>query len=166
MFPRHVPIVLALLASTMVAGCGRTPAFAGAGTTGGASSGGTCPGLDCGMTTAASTGSTGSSTGGDTTSATAGVFDLPPAPTCRDALDCILGCLLAGDLACTQGCIGDLPPDEAQAAAALMGCIVGVCVSNGDCDPLNLNQDCFMCIGIRLVAPEPTGCEAEAMACQ
>ncbi len=120
------------------------------------------------MTTAGSSGTSGvtSDTSAGTGTSTGVMPDLPPPPTCRDALDCILGCLLAGDLACTQDCVADLPPDQGVAAAALLGCVVGVCVSNGDCSLQSLDQGCFMCIGFRLVVPEPTGCEAEAMACQ
>ncbi len=78
----------------------------------------------------------------------------------------MVDCLAQGDLACAGGCTAGLPPEEAQALLALLGCATGVCFADGDCTIPDLGPDCFACIGIKLIAPEPTGCEAEAAACQ
>lgn len=166
-----------LVAAVLFCGCGRSPSFGGAGT------GGTGPTTGPGTssqttmatgTTATGTGSTGVVDTGvlDTGCAFIGCEpDLPgiedlPVPSCRDAIGCMVDCLAQGDLACAGECAAGLPPEEGQALLALLGCAVGVCIGDGDCSIPDLGPDCFTCIGIKLVAPEPTGCEAEAMACQ
>ncbi len=156
----------------MGAACGRSPLVAGAGTagaTGTASTGGATAGPSTG---AASTGGVRFDFGVEDVGCAfvgcdpdlPGVEDLP-APSCRDALGCLVDCLAQGDLTCAGNCAAGLPPEEGQALLDLLGCATAVCFSDGDCTFPNLDAACFMCIGIKLVAPEPTGCEAEAAAC-
>ncbi len=92
----------------------------------------------------------------------------PEPKTCRDAIECMTGCLLGGnfDIDCFSGCIDGLPPDEGQLALELGTCAVTRCFDNGTCSVDDLqNMDCLTCIGFGLIAPEPTGCEDEALAC-
>lgn len=87
--------------------------------------------------------------------------------TCRDMLECILGCVGDFDPACFAACGEGADPAEMGAALALMGCIVGTCVDLGQCSFQDFSaEECVGCIGLGLFLPTPPGCEAEAQACQ
>jgi hypothetical protein len=90
----------------------------------------------------------------------------PPPPTCREILECMLGCLASFDLACIQGCAENAEPQEGEAALALMYCVLNTCVEKGSCSLADLQlEECMTCVGFGVMAPEPTGCEEEAAAC-
>jgi hypothetical protein len=87
--------------------------------------------------------------------------------TCREMLECLLGCLAQQDPNCIAMCGEGADPGELQAAGALMACILGQCVQLGECQFPDFGaQECVGCIGLGLFLPEPPGCEAEAMACE
>ncbi len=155
-------------------GCGRSEVVADieeSSTTGEPSS--TTQGPSSGETTAGDSGvSSGGDSGEDTGSSdpadSGTVVDLGvPQLSCRDILDCALECLLVFDLECISACGSDLDPAEGQAAIALVGCAVGVCLSEGSCSPADLQEPaCLACLGLSLLSPVSPGCEAEAAACQ
>jgi hypothetical protein len=92
--------------------------------------------------------------------------DLPSPPTCREIIECMLGCLVSMDMACMTGCAEGADPAEGEAALALMTCVIGRCVEIGQCSLADLQlEDCMTCVGVGLMAPEPTNCEEEAAAC-
>jgi hypothetical protein len=70
------------------------------------------------------------------------------------------------DMACMTGCAEGAEPAEGEAALALMTCVLNRCVEIGKCSLTDLQlEDCMTCVGVGLMAPEPTGCEEEAAAC-
>jgi hypothetical protein len=83
-------------------------------------------------------------------------------------LMCILDCLGGGGgLECLQTCGENADPEQVAAAGALLFCVAANCVESGACTLDNLqSEDCLLCIGVGLFVPEPTGCEAEAAACE
>lgn len=87
--------------------------------------------------------------------------------TCRDMLECILGCAAGLDPGCFTECGAGADPGELQAALGLMTCIIGTCVEKDQCSFQDLQSpNCIGCIGLGLFLPSPPGCEAEAEACQ
>lgn len=93
----------------------------------------------------------------------------PPPKTCRDILMCAFDCLLSGGLntSCLTMCGEGADQAELIAAGQLVACVGQQCFQSGKCtleDPTSMT--CLGCLGLGLIAPEPTGCEAEAMACQ
>ena len=115
------------------------------------------------------TGGEGSSSTGDpTTSTTTGATtELPPEQTCRDVLMCFTDCALTLDLACFQGCAGDLPPEEGMKALALGSCVVQACFESGACSVDTLQDPlCLACIGLGLLSESFKGCEEQGADCQ
>lgn len=115
------------------------------------------------------TGGEGSSSTGDpTTSTTTGATtELPPEQTCRDVLMCFTDCALTLDLACFQGCAGDLPPEEGMKALALGSCVVQACFESGACSVETLQDPlCLACIGLGLLSDSFKGCEEQGADCQ
>ena len=113
-------------------------------------------------------GESSSSTGDPTTSTTTGATtELPPEQTCRDVLMCFTDCALTLDLACFQGCAGDLPPEEGMKALALGSCVVQACFESGACSVDTLQDPlCLACIGLGLLSESFKGCAEQGAACQ
>ncbi len=97
---------------------------------------------------AGSTSTTGpiTTTSSSTTSTTSGSSSTTAAPdvTCRDAIDCVVGCagqlqasmLPEPDLTCFLDCEEGLTVDEALHLFYLTECVTNVCIDNGTCDVL------------------------------
>lgn len=86
--------------------------------------------------------------------------------TCREMLECVLGCVVGLDPQCFAECGQGADPAELQAAIGLIGCLVPLCIDNGQCVIPDLaSEECIGCIGLGLFLPEPPGCEDAAMAC-
>ena len=111
-----------------------------------------------------STGDPSTTTTGTTTGATT---EAPPEQTCRDVLMCFTDCALTLDLACFQGCAGDLPPEEGMKALALGSCVVQACFESGACSVDTLQDPlCLACIGLGLLSESFKGCEEQGADCQ
>ncbi|TPV93393.1 MAG: hypothetical protein B7733_20825 [Myxococcales bacterium FL481] len=100
-----------------------------------------------------------SNSGGDTSA---------PGLSCREILECVVGCLAEGDATgCVAGCSAEAEPDEGATATSLVACVVRECVASGVCGLAQLDSpECLACIGWGLAVPRPPGCEAEAAACR
>ncbi|GEM_PF-2132451 len=91
----------------------------------------------------------------------------PEPLSCRDMLECVVGCLGDLGLACLQTCAEGLDPAEAQAAGALVLCLGQQCIEKEQCALDDFTSPaCIACIGIGFVLPQPPGCEDQAAACE
>jgi hypothetical protein len=87
--------------------------------------------------------------------------------TCREILECMMGCIADLGLDCLGACAEGADPAEAVIAGELLTCVAGLCIDNGQCTVDNItSEDCIGCLGLGLFVPEPPGCEEQGMACQ
>jgi hypothetical protein len=104
--------------------------------------------------------------------------------TCRDALECIVGCQTElifnpqpdPDLSCFLECDMGLSSEEAHKLIELGECINNKCATDPDgAGPMlapceseseNNDHDCLVCVVANGQDPQPSGCIEEAAACQ